>query len=236
MAAWAGDLLYRLTGAFSDRKNPLDARGVLLIDEMDLHLHPLWKRNLVEFLNEAFPRLQVIATTHSPLSVQQCDEGELYVVRREKQGPTLVPFEGDPSNLRLSELFLSPLIGLDTLDSPRVAALRQEARSIELKPGRRSPKDIQRLKGIQKGLLGTTSLVQEEAPQFSKLMQYQTQLQALDPSVRIRQAESLFVTPKPVSSKTKKAVGSTKTAARKSANAAKPTSKRVANSAKTSPA
>lgn len=92
MAAWAGDLLFRMTDTFKDRSAPLDARGVLLIDEMDLHLHPVWKRNLVDFLNAAFPNLQVIATTHSPLSIQQCGEGELFVVRREEAGPTLVAF------------------------------------------------------------------------------------------------------------------------------------------------
>ena len=49
---------------------------------------------------------------------------------------------GDPTKLRLSELFLSPLIGLDTLDSPRVAKLRKVARQIELKPGPTSKAEL----------------------------------------------------------------------------------------------
>jgi predicted ATP-binding protein involved in virulence len=40
VAAWVGDLLYRLSQVFEDYKNPLGARGLLLIDEVDLHLHP----------------------------------------------------------------------------------------------------------------------------------------------------------------------------------------------------
>lgn len=104
MAAWAGDMLFRLTETFQDYQNPLEARGLLLLDEMDLHLHPKWKINLVDFLNKTFPNLQIIATTHSPLSIQQCGTGELYVVRRDlnaDERPVVVPFEGDPSNLRL---------------------------------------------------------------------------------------------------------------------------------------
>ena len=44
MAAWCGDLLYRITEVYRDYRSPLSARGVLLIDEIDLHLHPVWQR------------------------------------------------------------------------------------------------------------------------------------------------------------------------------------------------
>ncbi len=192
MAAWTGDLLFRMTEAFKDRKDPLAARGVLLIDEMDLHLHPVWKRNLVEFLDSAFPNLQIVATTHSPLSVQQCGEGELFVVRRETAGPTLVPFAGDPSRMRLSELFLSPLIGLQTLDSPRVAALREEARTIELKPGSKSNAELAKLSSIQEQLEGTTPLTSEEAPAFAQLIAFQKSVANPDVAARMKEAQELF--------------------------------------------
>ncbi len=194
MAAWAGDLLFRMTEAFKDRKDPLAARGVMLIDEMDMHLHPVWKRNLVDFLDNAFPNLQIIATTHSPLSIQQCGEGELFVVRRETAGPTLVPFAGDPSRLRLSELFLSPLIGLQTLDSPKVAALREEARTIELKSGSRSEVEVAQLRSIQEQLEGTTVMAAEEAPAFAKLIEYQKSQPNLNAASRMKEAEALFGT------------------------------------------
>lgn len=194
MAAWAGDLLFRMTETFKDRKDPLAARGVMLIDEMDIHLHPVWKRNLVDFLDNAFPNLQIIATTHSPLSIQQCGEGELFVVRRETAGPTLVPFAGDPSRLRLSELFLSPLIGLQTLDSPKVAALREEARTIELKAGFKSALEVAKLRSIQEQLEGTTPMATEEAPAFAKLIEYQKSQPNLNAAARMKEAEELFGT------------------------------------------
>ncbi|WP_233233276.1 AAA family ATPase [Bordetella sp. LUAb4] len=197
MAAWAGDLLFRMTETFGDYRDPLAARGLLLIDEMDLHLHPVWKRTLVEFLNDAFPNLQVVATTHSPLSVQQCNEDELFVIRREAGQPTLIPFKGDPSRMRLSELFLSPLIGLDTLDSPKVAALRAQARGIELKRGQTSAQDLEQLRAIERELEGSMPLSPAEAPAFAARLLPVSEIDSADVATRIRDAEALFGTDRP---------------------------------------
>ncbi|MBM3525565.1 MAG: hypothetical protein FJX57_21665, partial [Alphaproteobacteria bacterium] len=198
MAAWAGDLLFRLTETFKDRKDPLAARGVLLIDEMDLHLHPVWKRRLVEFLDSAFPNLQIVATTHSPLSIQQCREGELFVVCRESdRGPTLIPFKGDPSRLRLSELFLSPLIGLETLDSPRIAALREEARRIEVKRRPKTSAELQQLQTLESQLEGAAPLATAESPAFAPLIEARAAAAELAAVDRIRLAEALFGTKRP---------------------------------------
>ena len=51
--------------------------GVVLIDELDVHLHPKWQRRVVESLRRVFPRLQFISTTHSPFIVQSLREDEL---------------------------------------------------------------------------------------------------------------------------------------------------------------
>ena len=51
--------------------------GVVLIDEIDLHLHPNWQRVILEALRTTFPEIQFIATTHSPFVVQTLREGEL---------------------------------------------------------------------------------------------------------------------------------------------------------------
>src|SRR5918994_5946671 len=82
MAAWCGDLLFRVTDTFEDYKDPLAARGVLIVDEIDLHLHPVWQRQLRNFLSDMFPNFQFILTTHSPLTAQQAGAGELFVIRR----------------------------------------------------------------------------------------------------------------------------------------------------------
>ncbi|MEW4290659.1 AAA family ATPase [Rossellomorea marisflavi] len=51
--------------------------GVVLIDELDLHLHPSWQRRIVNDLKRTFPKVQFIVTTHSPFIIQSLEEGEL---------------------------------------------------------------------------------------------------------------------------------------------------------------
>jgi energy-coupling factor transporter ATP-binding protein EcfA2 len=135
-AAWCGDLLYRITTIFGDYRDPLSARGLLLIDEMDLHLHPTWKRRLVEFLTEKLPNFQIVATTHSALTVHQAGEGELFVLKRDGASapPTLHPFPGNPSTLMLHQLLASPIFELETVDSVPVENLRAEYESLSSRP------------------------------------------------------------------------------------------------------
>ncbi len=53
------------------------SKGVVMIDELDLHLHPNWQRHVVHDLKKAFPNLQFVATTHSPFIVQSLHSDEL---------------------------------------------------------------------------------------------------------------------------------------------------------------
>jgi predicted ATP-binding protein involved in virulence len=64
--ALAGDLAQRLAIANPDIGNPLTGDGVVLIDEIDLHLHPQWQRMILPKLTETFPNCQFIVSTHSP--------------------------------------------------------------------------------------------------------------------------------------------------------------------------
>jgi predicted ATP-binding protein involved in virulence len=132
MAAWCGDLLFQITETFQDYKDPLKARGLLLVDEIDLHLHPVWQRRLVSFIRETLPNVQVVVTTHSPLTIHQAGEGELFVLRRvEGHGASISRFEGAPNKLMLHQLLQSPLFGLETLDSPQTEAAREELRRLQ---------------------------------------------------------------------------------------------------------
>jgi predicted ATP-binding protein involved in virulence len=55
--------------------------GVILIDEIDLHLHPKWQREILPVLTKIFPLVQFIVTTHSPFIVQSLNEQELVVLQ-----------------------------------------------------------------------------------------------------------------------------------------------------------
>lgn len=65
--ALAGDLVWRMIEAFPNSDNPLHEQGVVLIDELDIHLHPTWQREIAGLLRNTFPNIQFIMATHSPL-------------------------------------------------------------------------------------------------------------------------------------------------------------------------
>lgn len=157
MAAWCGDLLFRITEAFPDRPDPLATRGVLLVDELDLHLHPLWRRRLVDFLSAALPNFQFIATTHSALTAQQSGEGEVFVIRREGRDgrPVLQGFVGEPRKMMLHQLLMSPMFGLASMDSVETEQARGEVRELLARPAPLGRAEARRLRAQQKLLQGT---------------------------------------------------------------------------------
>ena len=60
------------------RENALtESNGIVLIDELDLHLHPEWQKQIIVSLKRAFPNIQFIASTHSPFLIQEAEEGQL---------------------------------------------------------------------------------------------------------------------------------------------------------------
>jgi hypothetical protein len=65
--ALAGDLIWRLLQSFPELDDPTEASGVVLIDELDIHLHPTWQREIAGWLQTVFPRIQFFVATHSPL-------------------------------------------------------------------------------------------------------------------------------------------------------------------------
>jgi len=68
MLAMVADIAYRcaLLNAHLGADAALETEGVILIDEVDMHLHPEWQQTVIASLTEAFPKLQFIVTTHSP--------------------------------------------------------------------------------------------------------------------------------------------------------------------------
>lgn len=66
-----------ILNGFNGENAVVQTEGVVLIDELDMHLHPIWQKHVVGDLKAAFPKLQFIVTTHSPFIVQSVDAGEL---------------------------------------------------------------------------------------------------------------------------------------------------------------
>lgn len=82
------DIAYRMAVLNAELRDQLvlDTPGVVLIDELDLHLHPKWQWNIVEALTKVFPKVQFIATTHSPILIAAARNTWLINITSDKSG------------------------------------------------------------------------------------------------------------------------------------------------------
>jgi predicted ATP-binding protein involved in virulence len=87
------------------REAPKQTAGVVLIDEIDLHLHPRWQRTVIENLRAAFPRLQFIATTHSPQVLSSARGRWVRLLSPEGRALRVDHVEGRDSNALLEDIF-----------------------------------------------------------------------------------------------------------------------------------
>jgi len=111
MFAWTVDLAFRLLEAYPESKKPMQESAVVLIDEIDLHLHPRWQRTIRSHLLRHFPKVQFIATTHSPVTAQETlsEGGRVAVVQWEGSGASI---DSDPlpgREWRIDQLMTSAL-------------------------------------------------------------------------------------------------------------------------------
>ncbi len=76
------DIARRLTIANENSEDALDGEGIVLIDELELHLHPNWQLKIVKALKATFPKVQFIATTHSPLVLSGMRREDILVINQ----------------------------------------------------------------------------------------------------------------------------------------------------------
>lgn len=104
-------------------RNLEDARAVVLIDEIETHLHPRWKMRVMPALRRAFPNVTFIATTHDPLCLRGLDDGEVAVlVRDERQNIDRLRELPSIKGLRAEQLLTSDYFGLSSTADPETEA------------------------------------------------------------------------------------------------------------------
>jgi predicted ATP-binding protein involved in virulence len=86
LLAMVGDLARRLAMANPGLSDALRGYAVVMIDEVDLHLHAAWQRRVIPSLKETFPNCQFILTTHSPQVLSQVKAEEIYILEDTSEG------------------------------------------------------------------------------------------------------------------------------------------------------
>lgn len=112
LMALIGDLARRLAIINPLRGNPLEGDGVVLIDEIDLHLHPKWQRMLIPKLTDVFPNCQFLISTHSPHVITHVQAENLFLLKMNEHG--LEALKASESYGKTVERILEDLMGLDT--------------------------------------------------------------------------------------------------------------------------
>lgn len=102
LMALVGDIARRMAMLNPGLENPLLGTGVVLIDEVEMHLHPKWARTLIANLTRTFPNCQFILTTHSPLVISDCKDVLVYALE-DGQVRTLASQYGQDVNSVLLE-------------------------------------------------------------------------------------------------------------------------------------
>lgn len=126
LLALAGDIARRLAMTHPGLQDPLQGHGVVLIDEIELHLHPQWQRRVIPDLERTFPNVQFVLTTHSPQVLSLVRPEQLRIL----DGFSLV--QGAPHTYgRDSNSILSEVMGVDQYPPFAAERVRKVSRLID---------------------------------------------------------------------------------------------------------
>lgn len=145
--AWIVDLAARMVERYPSSPDPLAEPAVVLVDEIDLHLHPKWQRIIMSFLTERFPNTQFIVTAHSPLVVQSARNANLVLLRREGDEVIIDNHPEVIDNWRVEQI-LTSVFELPTSHPVDIEPFIQRRREILAKPSL-TKQDEQDLKELE---------------------------------------------------------------------------------------
>lgn len=133
---WICDLMARWIHKMELRRHPIPERfhehmtGLVLIDEIDLHLHPRWQLRVLDDVRAIFPRMSFVVTTHNPLTLLGARPGELHVLRAGTQPGVVEALQLDVlPGLRADQVLTGVWFGVTSTVDPDTIRLMQEHRA-----------------------------------------------------------------------------------------------------------
>jgi hypothetical protein len=113
--AWIADLVGHILLEARGPIEPEEMEGLVLVDELDLHLHPKWQATLIPALKKTFPRLQFIGTTHSAMLLPGLAQDEILLLRQNEQGDVTAEPAPDAPTLMTGSEILDAFFGIQSL-------------------------------------------------------------------------------------------------------------------------
>lgn len=106
-------------------------KGILLIDEIENHLHPKWQKGVMEIIQNTFPNLQIIITTHSPFIVSSVKDATVYVCKSMTDYSVVEDETNDYSNLPVDEVLNTPVFSVGPFNDEITELLRKRKQALQ---------------------------------------------------------------------------------------------------------
>ena len=130
--AMVADIARRLIMLNPKRENPFDGHGIVIIDEIELHLHPRWQQNVLVDLQTMFPQIQFIVTTHSPQILSTVDKGSIRRIAIDEFGnSTVAPVQFQTRGVASTDILEQIMETVSIPDLPETHWLDQYYRYLE---------------------------------------------------------------------------------------------------------
>lgn len=167
--AMVADLAARMAEANPDMDNPLNSTGIVLVDEVDLHLHPRWQRDILSQLTKVFPNIQFVVSTHSPVIVVGAAEiAQVINLNKINEDENLIYDHTYISNV--GQVLLSDLFGLNYLYSPEWDEKIEERNSL-LSKQELTEDEKKRLAELDEEMKGLTAIPNSNAVRSAQLIE-----------------------------------------------------------------
>lgn len=167
------DIAANMMEKYPESENPLEEPAIVLIDEIDLHLHPKWQRTVIDKLSQHFPKAQFIATSHSPLIVQAALDKKANIVVCRKEGDKVV-IDNNPDEVkgwRIDQILTSDLFEVESPRSKTTQEMLDEYMILKGK-SKLTKKDKEKIEelapNIEKAYPNTTFDLDEKLSKFAE--------------------------------------------------------------------
>lgn len=149
--AWLIDFASKMIYYHGHSTNPFAEPTILVIDEIDLHMHPAWQYEIIENLTKLFPKTQFIVTAHSPLIVQTALDANIVLLKRRSDHVEIISDPDTVKTWRVDQILTSDLFGVENTRPKKIQKLLNE-RSKLLSKIELDEIDNNRLKEIEENL------------------------------------------------------------------------------------
>jgi predicted ATP-binding protein involved in virulence len=110
--AWLIDFATKMIYYYEKSETPFDEPAILILDEIDLHMHPAWQREIIENLTKIFTKTQFIVTAHSPLIAQAALNSKLVLLKRSGDRIKIINDPNIIKDWRIDQILTSDLFGI----------------------------------------------------------------------------------------------------------------------------